>query len=281
MSSIQKPVLRAGSLEEAERILQQISCDRIILAGFPNPFLRELIDARGQHPQLLFGTDTIEDRLGRVPLSLIVHDGWLTELGTVRPLGRGYAFAKRTLDIAVAVTVGLAFLLILPLLALAIRLDSPGPAVLRQTRVGLGGKPFRIYKFRTMYVGADRSGPLWAQRADPRVTRVGRFMRQTRLDELPQIWNLLIGEMTLVGPRPLRPQISAGFEGQRPVYAKRHAVKPGLTGWAQVCHGYADSEETQWKKLEFDLYYVKRASFWLDLRILFRTFLVVARMQGR
>jgi lipopolysaccharide/colanic/teichoic acid biosynthesis glycosyltransferase len=170
---------------------------------------------------------------------------------------------------------------LLPLIALAIRLDSSGPIFYSQRRVGLGGKIFRIYKFRTMRSDAEANGAVWASEKDPRVTNVGSLMRRTRFDELPQLLNVLRGEMSFVGPRPERPeftdQLAEAFDG----YDKRHAVKPGLTGWAQVCYRYTSSIKDTRVKVEYDLYYVKHANFLLDLRILVRTAWVVLRMRGQ
>lgn len=164
--------------------------------------------------------------------------------------------------------------LTLPLMlitAAAIRIDSPGPVIFTQTRVGEGGRIFQMYKFRSMTHGADANGAQFAETRDKRVTRVGAFIRTVRLDELPQFWNILIGDMSLIGPRPEQVGFVEQFERDIPYYAYRHLVRPGITGWAQVNHGYAaDHEETR-KKLEHDLYYVKHFSFWLDLLIAFKT----------
>lgn len=191
-----------------------------------------------------------------------------------------YAWTKRTLDVVVALAVGLIALPLVPLVALAIRLDSLGPAIYSQIRVGYRGRPFRIYKFRSMCQDAERCGAVWAQVGDPRVTRVGRFMRLTRLDELPQVWNVLRGEMTLVGPRPERPEFTTRLERELPGYANRHAVKPGLTGWAQVRYRYASTLEETQVAVAYDLDYVERASLAFDLEILLRTIPVVIGMRG-
>jgi exopolysaccharide biosynthesis polyprenyl glycosylphosphotransferase len=191
------------------------------------------------------------------------------------------AAAKRVVDVLGAL---LLLLLVLPLMllaALAVRLDSPGPALYAQVRVGLGGRPFRILKFRSMVRDAERDGrPRWAAVGDPRVTRVGRVIRRTRIDELPQLWNVLRGEMSLVGPRPERPEFVTGLAAALPGYEGRHAVKPGLTGWAQVVQGYAGSAEEAAEKLRLDLYYVRNQSFALDLLILARTVRVVLLGEG-
>ena len=161
---------------------------------------------------------------------------------------------------------------LLPLIALAIKLDSPGPALFRQLRVGEGEKLFQVAKFRTMRQDAEAAtGAVWAQKNDPRVTRLGRFLRKSRLDELPQLFNVLMGTMSLVGPRPERPEFVETLEQRIPYYAKRHFVKPGVTGWAQVRYPYGASEEDALEKLRFDLYYVKNYSLLFDLTILLET----------
>jgi exopolysaccharide biosynthesis polyprenyl glycosylphosphotransferase len=215
------------------------------------------------------------------PRARVHDDAWLAPRGGVHPLTPGYRLAKRALDLTLAIGLGLGMLPLVPLLALAIRLDSPGPVLYRQTRVGRGGRPFQIYKFRTMRQNAEGNGPVWAQLHDDRVTRVGRGLRLTRIDELPQLWNILRGEMSFVGPRPERPEFVELLSQQLSGYRLRHVVTPGITGWAQVRYRYASSIEDSRIKLEYDLYYVTHASWWLDCQILLRTLLVIVRMQGR
>jgi lipopolysaccharide/colanic/teichoic acid biosynthesis glycosyltransferase len=170
---------------------------------------------------------------------------------------------------------------LLPFIAAAIKLESPGPVFYRQMRAGQGGRPFQLLKFRTMIAGAEADGQArWARAIDARVTRVGRLLRRTRLDELPQLFNVLRGDMSLIGPRPERPELIAVLEQEIPFYRARLLVKPGLTGWAQVNYGYGRSVEDARVKLEYDLYYIKQQSIWLDLVILFRTVEVVLGMKG-
>lgn len=160
--------------------------------------------------------------------------------------------------------------------AAAIRLESKGPVLFWQTRVGQGGKPFRMVKFRSMRPTAEDAGPAFAAAGDDRVTRVGRFIRQYRFDELPQLWNVLRGEMSLIGPRPEQVGFVSSFERELPLYALRHLVRPGITGWAQVNQGYAANTDETRIKLEHDLYYVKHLSCWLDMLIVFRTLRTMA-----
>lgn len=158
------------------------------------------------------------------------------------------------------------------LVGLAVALDSPGPVILRQTRLSKGGVPFALLKFRSMFVDADkRSGPVRAKENDPRVTRVGRWIRLTRLDELPQFWNVLRGDMSLVGPRPEMPELERQLLEKIPLYQQRHRVKPGITGWAQIHHEPEDSTGATVRKLEYDLYYIKNLTPVLDFMIIFHT----------
>jgi lipopolysaccharide/colanic/teichoic acid biosynthesis glycosyltransferase len=168
------------------------------------------------------------------------------------------------------------------LTALAVKLESRGPAFFRQRRVGLYGQPFEIIKIRSMREDAEVGGKaVWAQKDDPRVTRVGSIIRKLRIDELPQAWTVLKGEMSFVGPRPERPQFVADLEARLPYYAERHVVKPGITGWAQINYPYGASIEDARQKLEFDLYYAKNYTPFLDLLILLQTARVVLWPEGR
>ena len=182
-----------------------------------------------------------------------------------------YSHVKRFIDI-VLVLVSLPITIpLMSIIALLIKLDSRGPVLFIQDRVGLGGKPFRMLKFRTMRTDAERGGAKFAKEADDRVTRLGRWLRKFRLDELPQFWNVLKGEMSLIGPRPEQVKFAEEFAREIPFYSYRHLVKPGITGWAQVMHGYAAGKEETREKLEYDLYYVKYLSLWLDLLIATKT----------
>lgn len=169
----------------------------------------------------------------------------------------------------------------LPFLALLIYLDSPGPIFYTQERVGYKGRKFIVYKFRSMTNGAERRGQaIWAVKGDPRVTRIGRFLRASHLDELPQVLNILRGEMSLIGPRPERPEYAAELEAINSLYRQRLSVKPGLTGWAQVNYGYGTTSKDELEKLEFDLYYIRYQSFLLDIRVLLRTVREVVLCHG-
>lgn len=274
-------VHRATNQAEATMLLRSIPCDEIILAGPVGPLTADFVDRRGFRPAVIEGPEKLELLLGRVPLELASKDKWLNRLGTIRSLNRGYASFKRSFDLLFSLLLGLVLLPVFPVIALAIKLDSPGSVFYSQTRVGLGGRTFRIYKFRTMRSDAERHGAVWAQVGDARITRVGKFMRLTRFDELPQIWNVIKGDMTVVGPRPERPEFTETLVLEIPGYELRHTVKPGLTGWAQVCYRYTSSIRDTKAKVEYDLYYVKHLSLRMDLQILLRTVKVVFGLQGR
>ncbi len=189
---------------------------------------------------------------------------------------------KRILDVAVSAAVLIAGIPLWILVALAIKLDSRGPVFFRQKRVGKDGKIFTIYKFRSMVVGAEKmTGPKWADEDDPRVTRVGRVLRKLRIDEFPQLINVLAGDMSLVGPRPERPYFVKRLKHQIPLYTRRLKVKPGITGWAQVKGDYDASIEDVKRKLEYDLFYIENMSLRMDFKILLTTIYVVLRGKGR
>jgi len=189
---------------------------------------------------------------------------------------------KRLVDF----TLGTALLILLSplllLIAVAIRLSGSGPFLYSQERIGLQNRPFSVHKFRSMVHGAeDDSGPVWAAEDDPRVTKIGRWLRRWRLDELPQLWNVIKGDMSLVGPRPERSVFVNEFLTAVPMYNQRHGLRPGMTGWGQIHYDYAASREQTREKLEYDLFYVKNASFLLDLAILLRTTRTLVAARGR
>jgi exopolysaccharide biosynthesis polyprenyl glycosylphosphotransferase len=200
-----------------------------------------------------------------------------------RPLRarRAYAAVKRLTDWVAALLGSLLVCLAVPLVALLVSLEDGGPIFFRQERVGRGGRPFQIWKFRTMRVDAEPDGPVWATQADNRVTRVGRVLRRTRFDELPQFFNVLKGEMSLVGPRPERPRFVQLLGRAVPFYDRRHLMRPGITGWATVRFGYGDSVTDKWRSHEYDLYYLKHRSLLLDLEILARTAVVMMLRKGQ
>ncbi len=205
-----------------------------------------------------------------------------SQLTSKRQLNSFDRVGSRVLDIICGLIIAAIFVVVFPFVAIAIKLDSPGAIFYKQERVGLNGAKFTIYKLRSMVQNAERNGQAqWAIKGDSRITKVGTFIRKTRLDELPQVINVLKGEMSMVGPRPERQQFMEKLETQIPNFNKRLVVKPGLTGWAQVNYGYGSTVEDAQIKLNYDLYYCKHQSLALNFQILLRTFAVVLKMQGQ
>jgi len=219
----------------------------------------------------------LERLLGEAPAESITAQWFL--LADVQASG-GYEALKRVIDVAAALAGLLITGSLFPLIAAAIRVESRGPAIYRQQRVGVHGRVFTLFKFRTMWQDAEANGARWAAPGDPRVTRFGRLLRRTRIDELPQLWNVLRGDMSLVGPRPERPEFVERLAQAIPHYRERHLIKPGLTGWAQIQYGYGASVEDARRKLCYDLYYLKHRCTDFDFAVIFRTigtFLLGAR----
>jgi sugar transferase (PEP-CTERM system associated) len=188
--------------------------------------------------------------------------------------------ALRITSTLVAAIVLILFLPIFPIVILLVRCSSRGPIFFRQKRVGLNGRIFTVFKFRTMVVDAEVDGAKWATKNDPRVTRIGQFMRKARLDEVPQLWNVLRGDMSFVGPRPERPEFVSWLSEQIPFYDIRNMIRPGLTGWAQIRYGYGATLAESREKLAYDLYYVKHQTLGLDLLIMFETIKTIIRRRG-
>ncbi len=195
-------------------------------------------------------------------------------------INRWQQFTRQLVSMVVAGTGLLLFLPFFPIVALLIKLTSQGPIFFRQTRVGMGGRPFYVYKFRSMFTNAEAGGAKWATKNDPRVTKWGMMMRKTRIDEIPQLWNVLRGDMGFVGPRPERPEFVPMLSEHMPFYYLRHLIRPGLTGWAQVRYGYGATLAESREKLEYDLYYIKHASLGLDMLIMFETVKTILRRRG-
>lgn len=216
-------------------------------------------------------TIAYENATGKIPVEHI-HDQWYLALPLEVVISPLYMVWRKVMDVSFGL-VGSAFLLLLlPIVALLIYIDSPGPIFYRQERQGLQGKPFSIYKFRSMYTDAELKGhALWATEKDPRTTRVGRIMRAIHFDELPQVFNILRSDMSLVGPRPEREQFARELEKTVPFYRCRLLVKPGLTGWAQVKYHYGNTNDDALEKVQYDLYYIKHQSFMLDILIILGT----------
>lgn len=270
----QAPLL--GSASRLDTVIKEYQPDLVVLTGrqSPDTFSR-LLDAAQAGFRVVQLTEFYEFAFGRVPIEDLPHDWFMSVLHLYQ---RRYSrVIKRTLDLVGASLLVILTLPLFPLLALFVH-QTEGPLILRQARLGEHGKLFTIFKFRTMYADAESSGrAVWASAHDPRLTWTGSIMRRLRLDELPQLWNVLRGEMSLVGPRPERPEFLAELSERVPYWTRRHLIKPGLTGWAQVRQGYAATAEETATKLSYDLWYLRHRSLTVDLAVLLRTLGVVLR----
>jgi sugar transferase (PEP-CTERM system associated) len=222
---------------------------------------------------------TLRERLdGKIQLDGLRPSSFLYSEGF--RLRASQQFTRQVVSIVAAAIGLLLFLPFFPFIALAVKLSSPGPVFFRQTRVGMAGRNFQVIKFRTMGTDAEATGAKWATKNDPRVTKIGMIMRKTRIDEIPQLWNVLRGDMGFVGPRPERPEFTEWLQTELPFYYMRNLIRPGLTGWAQVRYGYGATLAETKEKLEYDLYYVKHMSLGLDLLIMFETVKTILRRRG-
>jgi exopolysaccharide biosynthesis polyprenyl glycosylphosphotransferase len=273
-----------GSTPELLHLIQHWSVDEVLVAiqgELSQELFQVLVACQGQGVQVTWMADIYERLAHCIPVNYVSPTWALCAMQGQAIFRRLPMIGKRLLDLTMVCCSLPVFGLLVPLLALAIRLDSEGPVFYRQIRSGRGGKPFSILKFRTMVVNAERVGEArWATKNDPRITRVGHFLRKTRLDELPQIFNILKGEMSIVGPRPERPQFIAELQAVIPFYDVRLTVKPGLTGWAQIHYDYGNTIEDAVTKLQYDFYYIRYWSLWLDLYTMFKTVFVVLRYKG-
>jgi sugar transferase (PEP-CTERM system associated) len=271
-----------GTPADIERLIAEQQIDRIVVGlsdrrgKLP---VDELLRAKMAGVRVEDATTTYERVTGKIliddlrPSWLIFSDGFR--------VSRVARLMKRTIDLTLALALAIVALPVMVLTALLVLLDDGRPVLYRQERVGENGRTFVLSKFRSMRKDAEKGGkPIWAKDGDDRVTRIGRFLRKTRLDELPQLWNVILGDMSFVGPRPERPFFVDQLSQQIPFYQQRHAVKPGLTGWAQVKYRYGSSLEDATEKLRYDLYYIKHLSVFFDLTIVFDTVKVVLFRKG-
>jgi sugar transferase (PEP-CTERM system associated) len=241
--------------------------------------MRELLHLRMQGVKIEEATTWLEKISGKIEVENL-YPSWLI-FGDGFRRSAPFPTIRRMISFVISL-IGLVLTLpLLPLIVLAIRLDSKGPILYTQTRVGQGERHFKVIKFRTMRKDAEaESGPRWADDKDPRVTRVGKFLRSSRLDEIPQLWCVLKGEMAFVGPRPERPEFIEWLSKEIPYYGVRHMVRPGVTGWAQVKYKYGNTVDDAREKLQYDLFYIKNASIGLDLLIMFQTVKTVLLGRG-
>jgi exopolysaccharide biosynthesis polyprenyl glycosylphosphotransferase len=274
-----------GGSERLLRVIDEMNITEIIVSitgELMGETFQTLLDVQERGIEIIRMTTLYEELLGRVPIHHLESDWILRSFVDEARSGSFFEMGKRLLDFLGSI-VGLVILLILlPFLAIAIVLDSGWPIFYWQERLGRGGREFKIIKFRTMCQDAEVNGkPQMAGKNDPRVTRVGNFLRSTRLDEVPQFWNVLRGEMSIVGPRAERAQWVATFQHQIPFYRARLLVKPGITGWAQINYGYASTVEDTSVKLEYDLFYIKHRSIAMDMVIILSTISTVLGRRGR
>ena len=273
------PVYQPSSLMD---LFQKKKVNRILLAGVEGYY-----DSRG--PELValrtrgIAMEDCHSFYERLVSKIAIADlspEWIVRCKGFRR-DRLIMFTKRVIDLVVSAAGLLVTAPITVLTAAAIKLDSPGPTLYRQERIGQNDEPFTIYKFRSMSQSAeDNVGPVWATQDDPRVTRVGKIIRKLRIDEIPQMINVLKGDMSLVGPRPERPFFVRTLTKRIPYYSLRHSIKPGITGWAQISYSYGDSEEDAIEKLQYDLYYMKNMSPLFDLQIMFESLKVILLGRG-
>ncbi len=285
-SKVGTPILNPGvigTIEDIPSIVRARNVDRVVVS---------LTDARGKLPMeklLEMKLDGVtfdhlpsvyEEYTGKIAVENL-RPSWLIFSAGFKK-SQTLALSKRSIDIVISAAGLIVGLPLMALIALAVKLTSAGPVFYHQRRVGLRGHIFTVHKFRTMRADAEaHTGPVWASKTgDARVTRVGYLLRRTRLDELPQLWNVLIGEMSFVGPRPERPEFVSDLTRLIPYYGQRHIVRPGLTGWAQVCYTYGASTEDALQKLQYDLFYIKNLSIGLDLYIIFETIKTVVLRKG-
>ena len=278
---VEESIARAA-IHDLGRFVENLGASEVVLAleerrnSLP---LKDLLRMKTMGVHINDFSSFVERETGRVDLDS-VNPSWLIfsdGFSSARALS---SVAKRLFDIAASALLLLLTFPIIAFFAILVKLDSKGPAFFRQPRVGLYGENFDVIKLRSMRTDAEKDGVKWAEKNDPRITRLGRFIRKVRIDELPQTWSVLKGEMSFVGPRPEVPKFVADLEQQLPYYAERHMVKPGITGWAQINYPYGASIEDARHKLEYDLYYAKNYTPFLDLLILLQTLRVVLWSEG-
>ena len=278
---VEEAIARA-SVQDLGRFVENLGAAEVVLAleerrnSLP---LKDLLRMKTMGVHINDFSSFVERETGRVDLDS-VNPSWLIFSDGFSSGRVVSSAAKRVFDIVASSLLLLLSFPIIMLFALLVKLDSKGPAFFRQSRVGLYGQNFDVIKLRSMRTDAEKDGVKWAEKDDPRITRLGRFIRKVRIDELPQTWSVLKGEMSFVGPRPEVPKFVSDLEEKLPYYAERHMVKPGITGWAQINYPYGASIEDARHKLEYDLYYAKNYTPFLDLLILLQTLRVVLWPEG-
>ncbi|HRW29007.1 MAG TPA: TIGR03013 family PEP-CTERM/XrtA system glycosyltransferase, partial [Emcibacteraceae bacterium] len=270
-------------IESLEGLVEKRACQEIVVAieerrgTLP---VSDLLACKINGTYISEAASFIERQVGALNLAMF-NPSWMIFSDGFDNTKKRDLFVKRLFDVLASATLLIVSMPLLLITAIAVKLSSKGPVFYRQERTGLMGKKFDVLKFRSMTQNAEADGvPQWAQKNDARVTLVGKFIRKTRIDEIPQIFNVLRGDMSFVGPRPERPYFVEQLTQKIPMFDKRHTVKPGITGWAQLNYPYGASEEDSRRKLEYDLYYIKNYSIFLDLLILVQTIRVVLWPDG-
>ena len=280
-STIETAVPRE-SISDLSKFILRVGATEVVLAleerrnSLP---LKDLLRVKTSGVHINDFSSFLEREMGRVDLDTL-NPSWLIFSDGFSAGGRLSTIGKRSFDIVVSLLILVIGLPLIVIFAILVKLETKGPAFFRQTRVGLYGQNFTLIKLRSMRMDAEAGGAKWAEKDDPRVTRVGRLIRKVRIDELPQVWSVLKGEMSFVGPRPEVPAFVTDLERELPYYAERHVVKPGITGWAQINYPYGASIEDARHKLEYDLYYAKNYTPFLDLLILLQTARVIIWPDG-
>jgi sugar transferase (PEP-CTERM system associated) len=270
------------AIHNLKRFVENLGASEVVLAleerrnALP---LKDLLRIKTAGVHVNDVSSFVERETGRVDLDT-VNPSWLIFSDGFSSGRVVSSAAKRLFDIVASLLLLALTAPVIVLFGILVKLDSPGAMFYRQTRVGLFGQPFDVIKLRSMRTDAEVNGAQWAAKDDPRITRIGKFIRKVRIDELPQAWSVLIGDMSFVGPRPERPEFVADLEDQLPYYAERHMVKPGITGWAQINYPYGASIEDSRHKLEYDLYYAKNYTPFLDMLIILQTLRVVLWNEG-
>jgi sugar transferase (PEP-CTERM system associated) len=280
--NVQGALNRETMAADLMEMVQQKNVRRVIVAvqdrRDASP-MDELLKLRLRGVHIEEATSWLEKISGKIEVEQL-YPSWIIYAQGFR-FSTPFRVFRRLLAFSVSLLGLLLTLPLMPFVVLAIKLDSPGPVLYRQERSGRGGKPFFCYKFRTMRQDAEAdTGPTWALDDDPRITRIGRFLRTSRIDEIPQLWCVLRGDMAFVGPRPERPEFVEWLSKQLPYYGVRHMVRPGITGWAQVRYKYGNTIEDAKEKLQYDLFYIKNASLGLDVFIMFQTIKIVLLGRG-
>jgi len=281
-SVIVEEAIPRSALHNLTRFVENLGVSEVVLAleerrnALP---LKDLLRIKTAGVHVNEFSSFLERETGRVDLDT-VNPSWLIFSDGFSSGRMLSSAAKRTFDVVASALLLILTAPVIALFALMVKFDSKGPAFFRQTRVGLYGQNFDLIKLRSMREDAEADGAKWASKDDPRITRVGSFIRKVRIDELPQAWSVLKGEMSFVGPRPERPEFVSDLEEQLPFFAERHMVKPGITGWAQINYPYGASIEDSRNKLEYDLYYAKNYTPFLDLLIILQTLRVILWHEG-